>query len=537
MRKIFRLLYGVTRLYSFISTVTRDMHAADMLRRQQSSEEEHRRVVEEYFQAAQASGRLGDAREGTFEDAQRASLVNGGEGQWIGAKDGVAITWRGGKHRILFGKTGSFKSAAVRDPLAIGYTEGTPIFIEIKDGEAAFVSARYRAKKLKNKIILINPDQLLGWKGLRFNPLYLILTYVSQGKSPLIVALGIAHTLWPLGRREEENWAPKGAQRLFCAWALYTAWTAPAELTLSNAYLFATQTEEELIAHLEIIAVSDAPGGAARMARTALSILLKADKQWAAIHQTYCDALIYYTPGEPYAEATSGMDVDFAELRQIPCAVYVLADAKNAEAAGPFVALVLNSLIEGLRDAPGPRPCLFVIDEFTRLPRVPALIKGLDNYRSRGLFFFPFCHSRDGLIEKYGRELAANFEAQSGVVQFFSFDDTQLLRDLEYLSGKKSVVVRGASANQGTVASAGFGAQEHVRPLFQVEDLRRLTERQQLVLMPHQPMFVMDRVPWFEVTQWQGLLADARTLTPDTVLPPIEEDDPPSSPPPEETAP
>lgn len=504
------------KLYNLWRNIRADQHTAEQRARAAYAEARRQTEILEILEDPTASGRQGAAWRGNLDDARRAGLVNGGKGLFIGAIDGVALSYTGGAHGVVNAMTGAGKGLCGTGHVLAGFTEGVLIVPEIKNGEAFFMSAEHRSKF--GPVYRLNPHNFFQAGTDSFDPCGNIKAAVKQAASVRASAMELASILWAEAPEKADTWTITGARQFFCGFACETATHRPEDCTLTEAYLFGERGNDEIVADLEAMADSDAPGDVAGFARKFISMIGTAPKQWEAIRDTYSQALSAYAPGERYATVTAPGGLDVGTIKGTVATIYLMGDGSSALVDGPWMAATINTMIDSFYRAAGNGKVLVWIEELLTLPRLYAVERALNLYRSGGIQVVAMIQSRGALIAKYGKEAALNFELQAGFVRYWTIEEPDLLRDLEFISGKTSVVVRHFSAQDSAFQQAGFGLGEVVRPLFTSDELRLLGPTKQLLRVPNCPLLVVDLVPWTEVAQYATALRDPRTLTRDAVI-------------------
>ena len=149
---------------------------------------------------------------------------------------------------------------------------------------------------------------------------------------------------------------------------------------------------------------------------------------------------------------------------------------------------------------------------WAQLPPMPGLMKALRLYRGRGIQLWLFCQGRFSLQERFPPEVVKEIEDQVDVLQLFSPEEPSLLKDIETWSGKTTVAIRGINRNGGQVEGLSMGISEQARPVLQAEDIRLLGDRRQLLKLPGFPLFVADRIPFYEIDPFRDRLGDVREV-------------------------
>jgi type IV secretory pathway TraG/TraD family ATPase VirD4 len=378
------------------------------------------------------------------------------------------------------------------------------------------MSAEHRAKF--GLVYRLNPHNFFKSGSDSYDPCAGIKYTAKHGGSVRAVAMELATIVWSETPDKTDTWAIAGARQFFCGFACEAAANRPDDCTLTDAYLFGERGSDEIVTDLEAMADSSAGGDVAGFARKFISMIKTAPKQWEAIRDAYSQALAAYAPGERYAMVTAPGGLDVAKIKGTVATIYLMGDGSSALVDGPWMAATINTMVDSFYRAPGQGKVLVWIEELLTLPRLYAIERALNLYRSGGIQVVVMIQSRGALIAKYGKESAYNFELQAGFVRYWTIEEADLLRDLEFISGKTSVVVRHFSAQDSAFQQAGFGLGEVVRPLFTSDELRLLGATKQLLRVPNCPLLVVDLVPWTAVEQYATALRDPRTLTRETVI-------------------
>lgn len=504
------------QVLGLIRNIRADRRAEEQRARAAYAEARRQAELRRFLHNPQPSGKLGAAQCGTLDDAARAGLVNQGKGIFLGAIDGVPLSYTGQAHGVVNAMTGAGKGLFGTGHTLAYWFEGVLIIPEIKNGEAFFMSAEHRARH--GPVFRLNPHNFFQAGTDSFDPCWDIKEAATIRSSVRRRAMEVGTILWPDAADKSDSWTTSGARQFFCGFACEMAAHRPEACTLTDAYLFGERGNEEIVADLETMADSDAAGDVAGFARKFISMITNAPKQWEAIRDTYTNALSPYAPGEGYAVVTApgGLNVD--DIKGTQATIYLMGDGASALVDGPWMALTINALIDAFYRSPRTGKVLVWIEELLTLPRLYAVERALNLYRSGGIQVVVMIQSRGALVAKYGKESALNFELQAGFVRYWALEEADLLRDLEFLSGRTSVVVRQFSAQDSAFQQAGFGLGEVARPLFTSDELRLLGPTKQLIRVPHCPLLVVELVPWTEVAQYATALRDPRTLTRDTVI-------------------
>ena len=486
----------------------------------QRSDAQEDRIVESMRRVEEArafltdptpSGLLGDARLATLADADQASMLSP-SGFYLGALEGVPLFYTGGAHLLTYARTGSGKGRDVILPNLAHVPAHSVVVIDVKDGENAYASARHRLHTLGQAVVLINPWNLLQAGSARINPLARLVWLASRGERVELAAKEIALILIPAPKKASENaWVYQGAQRLLALRMAFLAYERPDDCRLSALWRFVNQGQDELLADLGEMMLCERMTISGQ-AKSFFSIITEAPKQWEAYRSEVLTAVDAYEPGSELEAATSGDDFDLGLLKAQPCTVYLMVPSEKLGVAAQWISLICNHAIETIAARTGPVRTLFLLDEIAQLPPMPGLMKALRLYRGRGIQLWLFCQGRFSLQERFPPEVVKEIEDQVDVLQLFSPEEPSLLKDIETWSGKTTVAIRGVNRNGGQVEGLSMGISEQARPVLQAEDIRLLGDRRQLLKLPGFPLFVADRIPFYEIDPFRDRLGDVRDI-------------------------
>jgi type IV secretion system protein VirD4 len=503
---------GFSTFLNITRGLSNDAHAEDQRDFQHRARQRALLIEQEHLER-EASGQLGDAHLGTLRDAAMAFLLNR-DGFFLGALQGKMLFLNSDGHHLCYARAGGGKGITSVQP-NLAHFMGSMFIIDVKDGELHYSSAQHRAETLGHNVITLDPWGIRDTPSFEVNPLRRLSDITKRGKLIDDEADEIAQMLLPKGKADQGDnaWVRKGARRTVVMRMKFLAYFRPERLTLSELWRFVNCSDKGLDAAFdEMIACDreDIAGAAAAMK----SVFHEAPKQFEAYRADCIDALSCFSPGSVLARATQTNEVDFGLMKSVPMTVYLCVPSSKLGVAAPWIAMVLNHAIEQIAAETGPNPVRFLIDEFAQLPApIPAVMKALRLYRGRGILMSMYCQGRFSLRDAgYSEAAVAEIEDQAACLQMWGVEDPSLLKNVELWSGNTSVVQVNPSHSGGAVAQASFGRSEQKRPVLQAEDIRRINDGWQIIKMPGQPLFVAQRVAYFNVTPWKNQLRDVRDL-------------------------
>lgn len=457
-----------------------------------------------------ASGALGDAALGTLADAKTANLLDP-TGLFLGALGRTPLYLNSDGHHLVYARTGAGKGVTSAQPNLAHFT-GSMFVIDVKDGELHYSSGEHRRDALGQKVVTLDPWAVRGNPGARVSPLQRLADITANGGRIDAEADEIALILIPKGKGPggDTAWVGQGARRMLATRMKYLAYTAPERLSLCELWRFVNASDadtEAAFAEMQSSPREDIAGSAAAL-RAAYD---QAAKQFEAYRAECIDALQPFSPGGALAHATSGNEVDFAEMKREGVTVYLVVPSAKIGVAASWLAMILNHAIEQIAAASGSNKVRFLLDEIAQLPPVPALTKALRLYRGRGIQLSLYCQGRFSLRDAgYSESIVKEIEDQASCMQLWGVEDPSLIKDIELWSGNTSIVQVEPSHSGGQVAHGSFGRREQKRPLLQAEDIRAINEGRQIIKLPGFPLFVANRIPYWKVSPWKSQLRDVR---------------------------
>lgn len=475
---------------------------------------ERARAMEDAMRHAAPSQALGNGRLATLHDVKASGLFNN-DGIFLGGLDGRLLFYGGDAPIMTIARTGAGKGRDLILPNLAHLRDRSLIVCDPKDGENAFVAAAHRRDTLGHKVVFLNPFGINGdqFPDTKINPFNLLLNIVRSGARIDSEAAEIAHILIPRPvKASGDEWVRSGSLRLTATVLEYLAIFDSENCTPQRLWSFANSSGFDLGAQFAMMETCGIPSIEGRAASFNL-VRHDAPKQWEAYKSALADALEPFAPDGALAVATSANEFDLRRLKHELVTIFLIVPSRKLAAAASWIALQINNAIETIADERGPVRTTFILDEFAQLPPIEAVTKATRLYRSKGIQLWFFAQSRYSIRERYPEVLAREFEEQAGVVTMRAIGESDLIRDLELLSGNRTILNRGVSHNGGTVETAAANLGESKRSVLQAEDILSLGLTKQIIkvaTMPH--LIVSDCVPFYTVDPWRDQLGDVRAL-------------------------
>jgi type IV secretion system protein VirD4 len=393
----------------------------------------------------------------------------------------VEIPYKGDRHLVIFGPTGSGKGSRFLLPNLLGGLEEQSVIIIDPKGEAAAVSAAARAR-MGHDVIILNPFNVLGLGSAGFNPLAILdpasdtfyddaaaigeALIKIEGNEPhwsesahgLIVAL----TMWEATQAQREGRAPllENVRRM---------------LTESDVTELDADGKRQLVGGFRITATRMATEGDEEIA-SLIGRFTRSNDEIASILST-ADTQTRWMLSKPMRRDLAKDGIDFATLKKRPVTVYVILPAQRLRTHSVWLRLVIVSALRSLYTSGG-RRTLMLIDEMAALGHLGPLEDAFGLVRGYNIQIAAMLQDLGQLKALY-KERWETFMANAGVVYGFAPNDLTTAEWMSKRSGQTTVVAKAFSENSGesvsqqvtTSAGQSLGDQQFGRPLFLPHEL------------------------------------------------------------------
>lgn len=191
-------------------------------------------------------------------------------------------------------------------------------------------------------------------------------------------------------------------------------------------------------------------------------------------------------------------------------ALFIIGSARS-ESSRTFVGAMAAAVIERFADAHGDLRALVIGEEWGQL-FVSNFHEILTLYRQGGINFLGVFQNAAAQIEhRYGKETARIWRKAVAHTLYRGLPDNETCKEIEYRSGRTSVMVRGFNVNNNQVNGSGDNLSEQSRPLLQVEDIRMVTGGETALLESRDHGHFTVHLPNFwERPELSGYLRDVR---------------------------
>tara|TARA_R110002033_G_scaffold147311_1_gene184600 strand:- start:3510 stop:5150 length:1641 start_codon:yes stop_codon:yes gene_type:complete len=458
---------------------------------------------------------------GVFGDAAFADLrdcadfgLTGPEGLFLGAKDGVPLFFNGKAHLLTVAPARQGKGTGVVIPNLLHYSGS--VFVTDPKGELAAITARHRQETFGHNVIFLNPWKLNGLRCDRYNPLQPLIDMAADPRRHHELgdaARANAFMLEPEPAGGDKNrFFRDGTRNILEGMQLHFATRGrPERCTLPELWR-AIKNTDLLELTLREMAESDALDGVvAAYGAELLTQFEDGVRQFDDFRNGASNALQVFRPGGPMADAVSGTDARFEDLKARPTTVYVMIPAEKISDYGMWLALVSRHAINAVTTQRSNQRVLFLLDEFANMGKIAGFAEALTLLPGYGVRVWAIVQDLSHLAQVYGRETANVIMSQAEVKQFFAVQDFDLAQRLSKLLGERSIITRSYNLGQRADEEIGVTASERGVSLMLPQEIMTLPHDRQLLFIKSAPPVLAAKVPYWDVSPWREW-ADANPM-------------------------
>lgn len=383
-----------------------------------------------------------------------------------GGTEPVAIDAQGGK-----GKLTRFLGPNVVSPRT---SHMSKIITDPKDGELAWICWK-TLERQGYEVLFINAADLYGYRSECYNiNTRLIDMAHTPSLAPLLweAAYDVASYLAPIDSEPRNRWIGQGARTMFAAYYVIAARYPESRRPITAGGLadFFFRSREEVAEEFRNWSQRERFAEYAGIFKQIAGWTASAD-QWNAYNSVIVENLQAYQPHSAARRITDSNSFDPADMKKRRTALFIMGSARSNSSRN-FVGAMAAAIIDRFADARGDLRALVIGEEWGQL-YVSNFEHMLTLYREGGVNFVGVFQNAGAQIEaRYGKELARIWKKAVAHTLYRGLPEEEALKEIEYLSGKIGVMVRGFSVSNAQVNGSGDSLAEQSRPLLQVEDIR-----------------------------------------------------------------
>jgi len=330
------LIILIKKIMGFLSLSLHTAHQINLLH-------ESRKISDEY----------GHARLANTADNFVKALNKNRSGFYIGSMGDMPLFYdpyqTGNGHMLTYAPSRTGKTISMIVPALLHWFGGSMFVTDVK-GELTAITAKYRKKRGHN-VLIFNPFNVLGIKGVRFNPLRILVEDVmkNQGKDLHDLARLLAFQL--IAERPNDMgdgvFFRNGGRKLIITFLLYMAVFMPDSCTLPTLrkLIWSRSGKQKAIAFE--MRSSDWLHGLLQDYGNGLAEMLKSEyiKTYGAFRDNAMNALEIYDAHSPLGAAMSYSDFKLADVLNGKTTLYVILPEAKLETHGSALGLIATLLL------------------------------------------------------------------------------------------------------------------------------------------------------------------------------------------------
>ncbi|MCA9834119.1 MAG: type IV secretory system conjugative DNA transfer family protein [Thermomicrobiales bacterium] len=428
-----------------------------------------------------------------------------------------ALHYGGDRHLLTVAPTRAGKGIAAIIPNLLTY-QGSALVIDPK-GENALITGAQRAQ-MGQQIMLVDPWDMtatrMGTQPARFNPIEWlhpddpdIAENTMLLADALVVSTGSKEKFW-----DEE------AKALLVGLILYVATDADEEGhrnlgRVRDLLMLTKDGMNELFGHM---AVSDQ----AIVASTGARSLLKKEELLSNVLAT-AQSHTHFLDSPRIRESLSASDFQFEDLKADKMTIYLVLPADRLSTFGRWLRLLIQQAItvnaRNIDQKPN-MPVLFMLDEMPALGHLAMVEQAYGLMAGFGLQLWGIVQDLSQLKRIYG-DGWETFIGNSGVLQYFGSRDQMTAEYFSKLCGVTTVHTFGESISRAVTSALNGNSTSDTtstsvsnaqRNLAYPDELMRLADHRQLLLVQNHNPIAAIKTPWFERASMREKGVDIRKL-------------------------
>lgn len=479
------------------------------------------------------SGDYGAARLADVKDLFVRAMIEARRGLFIGTLESKKLFYdpfrRSNGHMLAYAPARTGKTTSLVVPALLHWSSGSVIVTDVK-GELTELTALWRRKDGQRTLIL-NPFGARGIKGMRFNPLRILVEDVMKNGGREVHALAKLIALQLVPERGAANEAGdgvffrNGGRRLLVTFLLYLAAFEPARCTLPGLRSAIWSSDDEKHAIAAKMKASTLFAGLLREYGNALADGLEPEyvKTFGAFRDNAMNALELYEAHTDFGRSLMESDFSFSDVLDGKTTLYLILPESKLETHGPWMGLIVTLLLETVAASQTMHESrtrlLFLLEEMGNLGRLPNLGKALSLLPGKGVRCWMIFQSRRQSLDIYGPNVAGLIEEQSSVIQAWSIRGLEDRKAWSARIGNATRKGRSVARDADNISPWRLSVGERGFPVLSPDEIGRLPEQDQLISVAGQPVIRAQKLPYFADPLWAKRAAREKNRSGATVRP------------------
>ena len=401
-----------------------------------------------------------------------------GAPQW---KNKGPVPYVGDRHLLTVGPNGSGKSRRLLLPNLANLTDWSVLVVDPK-GELAHMTRAHREKN-KNKIVILNPFNVLGLGSDGLNPVAM-LDKDSEDFSD--DALGLAEAIIRV-QGQEPHWS-ESAQDLVTALIMYVRISMPGQGSLAVVRALLSKPAKAFRAVVEeMIEVGNRNDCEELAVKAGRFLDLTPDnKELNSIVSTALTQTRWLDSrpikADLSVDSRENTAFDFSRMKSEPVTVYLILPARRLGTHSTWLRLMITSVLQPLMKSTGKAdvPILLMLDEYFALAEggFSVIEKNMAMFRGYGIKLWTVWQDLSQAHKLYGDNWES-FAANAGVLQSFAPQDLVTAEYLSKRSGQTTKVALSSGQNRdrgGAPSGESVNFSSVQAPLMLPQDLRNMDD-------------------------------------------------------------
>ncbi len=421
----------------------------------------------------------------------------------------LPVSYVGDRHMLTTAPNRSGKGTTAIIPNLLTY-EGSVVVIDPK-GENAMITAKRRLD-MGQEVYVVDPWGITGLESACFNPLdWLKAGDVEIGDNAMILVDAIIMAM----AQNDKFWDEESKALLIGATILVAidpAYKGKRHLgTVRDLLLLDGEELKKLFK-----AMLQSPNAIVRS--TGARCLQKEEKLLANVLASV-QAQTHFLDSPHIRESLSRSDFKFEDLKSKPSSIYLVLPSDRLNSHGRWLRLLIQQALtvnaRNIEQKPD-KSVLFILDEMPALGKLSMVEQAFGLMAGYGMQIWGICQDASQLKRIYG-DGWETFVSNAGMIQYFGSRDnmtaeyfsklcgvtttwnlsTAVARAFGQTSGKES-----STSKTTTSTDTATGTQ---RKLAYADELMRMPQDRQLILMGNMNPIMAQKQPWFEDPELKDL--------------------------------
>ncbi len=431
---------------------------------------------------------FGDARFANMGEIKDAKLLDG-DGIIVGKYRGRYLTYPGQQYVWVAAPPRSGKGRGIAVPNLLNWN-GSTLVLDLKTELWKF-TAGFRAQ-CGHEVHRFSPFDEHGQTS-RYNPLAYVRTDAMHRVSDLMTIGNIVYPEPAGDSQGSSKFFADSARNLFLAIGLYLLETPELPRTFGQMLRTASGNGKPFHNYIEEL-IKERAKQNRPLSRECVDafnrFLANAAQVFSSILSTFNAPLTIFMDPKVDA-ATSANDFDLSEVRKRRISVYLCIPFKDVPSSRLLVNLLFTQAINlNTQERPEDDPevlkhqCLLLLDEFAVPGRIDVLTRSIGLMPGYNMRVLIICQSESQVAFEYGRDTAKTIRTAMGMQVLFPPKEQEDAEQYSRMLDNCTEKIRNRNSSTGKGGhSTGHSEQQQRRPLMLPQEIKRLPDTKQIIVM------------------------------------------------------